>query len=694
MKNKLTNSFKIGILFLGISFLLTNCQKENEPLTEEENAIEQLQNKSHQSHLRAEDMANVVDFVNTETNNTRQVIIGKKSIKKAKQDYRSSGMSARTETSFGYIDTSNALVVESENVISYTFKVVSKDLTNFINYIVVEDKATLDKYSYFMKYTPTTNWTENKLSLSVFSGTIDYYNEDETLQTTLTLEDGYIIIHNEIEIPCSEIVFNPNDSADDSSNDGSSSNGTGGGSTGGAINNDEGTSLNWSPWESWWTGWIASGGGGGGDETSGEQEISSGGTCGPDCNAAPGVACTSPDHPYSWNQRTGQINLKSTPTVDNPCIHTGVIAFLIGQLDFTQEQVDLLMDIEYANVYEKTIDYLNFHNYSDSSVTIIREFTDYMVINGNDEFITGLFDIVIAENSTDINALKFILEAKNQDKIYNDIDSDFLFSVNQFMEIDTSDSELHDPITIHLLMKMALIKALQPDICNGLSEWQCDVKVFWEASKDVVHIVLDGIGLVPVVGEVADLINGGLYLLEGDGVNATLSFAATIPFAGWAATGSKYAIKIIEAGGNVAYTVGTKVRLTWKVLADGTIYFGSDSTCRKQLRKALGLAPYSVDPRQAHHIIPLNLQGHPAIQQAAKSENAFHLNETLNGIPLDNAVHNGSHFNYDNAIESYLDDIDLSQPLNDIYNEVADIINSVKNAVQNNPTTHINQLNF
>src|SRR5690606_26562158 len=132
----------------------------------------------------------------------------------------------------------------------------------------------------------------------------------------------------------------------------------------------------------------------------------------------------------------------------------------------------------------------------------------------------------------DFNALKFILEAKNQDKIYNDIDSDFLISVNEYMEIDTSDVDLHDPITIHILMKMALVRALQPNICDGLSEWGCDIKVLWEACKDVVHIALDGIGLVPVVGEVADLINGGLYLLEGDGVNATLSFAAAVPVAG------------------------------------------------------------------------------------------------------------------------------------------------------------------
>ncbi|MEH6658594.1 hypothetical protein [Leeuwenhoekiella marinoflava] len=55
------------------------------------------------------------------------------------------------------------------------------------------------------------------------------------------------------------------------------------------------------------------------------------------------------------------------------------------------------------------------------------------------------------------------------------------------------------------------------------------------------------------------------------------------------------------------------------------------------------------------------------------------MTEALNGIPLDNAVRNGSHFDYDTAMENYLNDIDLNQPLNDIYDEVVDIINSVKN---------------
>jgi hypothetical protein len=59
----------------------------------------------------------------------------------------------------------------------------------------------------------------------------------------------------------------------------------------------------------------------------------------------------------------------------------------------------------------------------------------------------------------------------------------------------------------------------------------------------VGHTALDVIGLVPVVGEVADGANALWYTAEGDYVNAALSAAAMIPVAGWAATGGKFAVK-------------------------------------------------------------------------------------------------------------------------------------------------------
>ncbi len=53
---------------------------------------------------------------------------------------------------------------------------------------------------------------------------------------------------------------------------------------------------------------------------------------------------------------------------------------------------------------------------------------------------------------------------------------------------------------------------------------------------DVVHGALDVAGLVPVLGEAFDLINAGIYAIEGDYTSAALSAAAAIPVLGTAAT--------------------------------------------------------------------------------------------------------------------------------------------------------------
>ncbi|MEH6658596.1 hypothetical protein [Leeuwenhoekiella marinoflava] len=310
--------------------------------------------------------------------------------------------------------------------------------------------------------------------------------------------------------------------------------------------------------------------------------------------------------------------------------------------------------------------------------------------------INELLNILRLENNVDNDALDFMIQAYLQNKMYNDVDADFLSSVDSYIKIDLTNQENIDPVVDYLITKIALITLLNPDFCEGLSDFECEINLLWEASKDVVHITLDGIGLIPVAGEAADLINGGLYTLEGDGVNATLSFASAIPVADWVATGSKYAIKIVDAT-QTAYSIGTKVKLTWKVLADGAIYFGSNSTCRRQLRKALGMGSNAIDARQAHYIIPLNLQTNTVIQKAAKSENAFHLNEILNGIPLDNAVNNGSHFDYDGKITQkftlFLQNNPNPTP-NECYDAVINIINDIRTAITNNPTTHINLLDF
>jgi len=85
-------------------------------------------------------------------------------------------------------------------------------------------------------------------------------------------------------------------------------------------------------------------------------------------------------------------------------------------------------------------------------------------------------------------------------------------------------------------------------------------KSWWSSWGGLVHAVLDVAGMIPVVGEVADLANAAIYAAEGDYVNASLSAAAAVPFAGWAATGAKAGMRVTQAvGGRVAAKGSAKV---------------------------------------------------------------------------------------------------------------------------------------
>ena len=67
--------------------------------------------------------------------------------------------------------------------------------------------------------------------------------------------------------------------------------------------------------------------------------------------------------------------------------------------------------------------------------------------------------------------------------------------------------------------------------------------ILFGALGEAGHDILDAAGTIPLIGEVADGINGLWYTLEGDYVNAGFSFGAMIPFLGWGSTGAKWTYK-------------------------------------------------------------------------------------------------------------------------------------------------------
>jgi RHS repeat-associated protein len=93
---------------------------------------------------------------------------------------------------------------------------------------------------------------------------------------------------------------------------------------------------------------------------------------------------------------------------------------------------------------------------------------------------------------------------------------------------------------------------------NPISNIELDGHLFGLSLSDIGHA-----GLVPVVGEVADVANGVWYAAEGNYVDAALSFTSAIPLAGYAATAAKgvrYGMKGAKAlnkAENIAETVDT-----------------------------------------------------------------------------------------------------------------------------------------
>lgn len=305
----------------------------------------------------------------------------------------------------------------------------------------------------------------------------------------------------------------------------------------------------------------------------------------------------------------------------------------------------------------------------------------------NEAFVTAAKELLIMawEEAEDPEAVSNLLYMSLYSQEHGHL-GNTSFDINYYNYIDNFvEADLSDPITIvlwqaHFKARCAILKRQNPN-------WSMP-RIYWEASKEMFHLGLDLLGLVPIFGEVADLTNGVVYAIEGDGVNATLSSISAIPLAGWFTASTKLGYKIVNAASDTA----SRTTLKWLVKADGTIIFGATKSARSQLRKVLNITSPAL---QAHHIIPWSLGNHWAIQKAAKSPNAFHMNEALNGIPLSNSIiHNGSHPDYNSLVSARLSEINPNLSPQQTYQQVLDLISDIKIAIQNNPGTPVNQLMF
>jgi uncharacterized membrane protein YgcG len=214
-------------------------------------------------------------------------------------------------------------------------------------------------------------------------------------------------------------------------------------------------------------------------------------------------------------------------------------------------------------------------------------------------------------------------------------------------------------------------------------------KCFWEASRETIQLMLDLGGLVPVIGEVCDLTNGVIYTIQGDGVNASLSYASAIPVAGWFASGTKFGVKVVNAS-----DIASRQMLKWIVGTNGVIFFGTNTVTqgRAQLRKVLKLTDAT---KHDHHLIPVEFAQYVIVQKAAKSSSTFHINEVLNGIPLATSAHLTGHSTYSAKIKEILNNLNqnnLNMSSNEAYNHIVALTSQIKNHINNHPNYNLGQI--
>lgn len=269
---------------------------------------------------------------------------------------------------------------------------------------------------------------------------------------------------------------------------------------------------------------------------------------------------------------------------------------------------------------------------------------------------------------------KILIYSYNNNYFSKNLDSTFYQEIDQDSSLNFSDPTIAIYFGRLFMAHCALLKLENPTWSN--------YKIFGRAYLDTSHIILDFAGLVPIIGEIADLTNGTIYLVEGDGFNATLSLSSAIPVAGWFSAGIKMAKR---TDGLRFVVVGT----------NNLISFGAANSTK--FRAVCGIAVGDAS-QQAHHIIVRGsaIPNHTVVQKAGKAlvNEGFHIDSALNEIAVATWRNQPNHNAYNALIKSKLDALPINLTPNQAYEQLMIIINQARQAIINNPNTHLNNLVF
>ena len=343
------------------------------------------------------------------------------------------------------------------------------------------------------------------------------------------------------------------------------------------------------------------------------------------------------------------------------------VANLIGELEITDYKQKKWLYAHASTEAQKIIDFLNDNRVNGFATAEAKSFGKA----ASEAFANG--------PTEEKNATLMALKISNMDLLKGPYDSNYFNTINQYIDADLMNPALQAIWAAHFTAQCAILKFQNPTWSN--------IRVYWEASKEMIHIALDLGGMVPVIGEICDITNGVIYTIQGDGVNAALSYSAAIPFVGWFSTGAKYAYK------TVVFANGAKGTYKWIVKSSGLISFGKRNSAR--FRKAIGLV--SGDVRQAHHLISRakNIVNHNVVQKAARHFPPFHIDEALNGIAVTAWRNQPNHNLYNQRIFNRLEVINNSSlSPKQAYDALSAFMTELRGLIQNNPNVHLNDLIF
>ncbi len=158
----------------------------------------------------------------------------------------------------------------------------------------------------------------------------------------------------------------------------------------------------------------------------------------------------------------------------------------------------------------------------------------------------------------------------------------------------------------------------------------------WSAWADSLQTGLDIAGLVPGIGEVADLANGCISLARGNYGDAALSFAAMVPFAGAAATAGKIAKKIKKVTDKATKNEGVYDLIIKNVDDLEQAYVGQSKNIYKRMQRHFGKNGKLKMANEVIHGVTYKMKGSTKLEREIYEQ--FIILEKYDGIVKDKSI--------------------------------------------------------